>query len=249
MIPNHTEERRKVLFDQRNNVSIIQSAKRYGAEATTFQTMERIVLFSLSCFFHDHTVDQHTYMHQGLKFTGHWEKSNRPMTSAEIKQKIATIPADVLHWMLGNGGNLLPAGYGWDGKHTNSELVRAGKIKQLIIGEGDFKNITSEVIDTITEDVLVTPNSYLMQNWDEAIEFENEIYPDGRTENSQIFIFGQTNDVSVYIPVDSDIYDFKLDPVYDRMVVVVTKFIRSDNYPNYGVSLKLYKRKIDNVSM
>lgn len=248
MIPNHTEERRKVLFDQRNNVSIIQSAKRYGVEATTFQSMERIVFFSLSCFFHDGVVDEHSLMYQGFKFTGQWEKSNRPMTTMEIKQKIEAIPEDVLHWMLGHGGNLLPAGYGWDGKHTNSELVRAGKIKQLIIGDGDFKNITNEIIDTITEDVLVTPNSYLMQNWDDAIEFEKEIYPDGRNENSQIFIFGQNKDVSVYIPVDSDIYSFQLAQEYDRMVVVVTKFIHSDNYPNYGVSLKLYKRKIDHVS-
>lgn len=248
MIPNHTEERRKVLFDQRNNVSIVQSAKRYGAEATTFQSIERIVFYSLSCFPNDNQLDQFAHFHLGLKFTGHWEKTNTPMTGVEIAEMLTKIPEDITHWLMGNGPNLLPAGYGWDGKHTNSELVRAGKIKQLIIGNGDFKNITNEIIDTITEDVLVTPNSHLMQHWDQALSFTDLIYPDGRNENSQIFVFAQNNDVSVHIPVDNNIYSIDIHENYDRCIVVVTKYFHSDNYPNYGVSLKLYQRNKDETA-
>lgn len=248
MIPNHTEERRKVLFDQRNNVSIVQSAKRYGPEATTYQGIERIVAFSLSCFPHDPANDAESYFYHDKKFIGVWEKSGKPMQPNEIAEKLSEIPEDILYWLLGHGPNLLPAGYGWDGKHTNIELVRAGKIKQLIIGDGKFENITTEIIDTITEDVLVTPNTHLMQNWENAIPFTDEIYPGGRNENSQIFVFGQNDDISVYLPMESDVYNFQLPEEYNRCIVVITKFLHSDNYPNYGVSLKLYERKIDETS-
>lgn len=248
MIPNHTEERRCVLFDQQNAVSIVQSAKRYGLEATTYQSMERIVNFSLTALAYDVNPEDNSLLHQGRKFIGRWEKTGTPMSADEIQMKLEAIPQDVVHWLMGNGNNLLPAGYGWDGKHTNIELARAGKIKQLIIGEKNFINITNEVIDEITADILVTPNSNLMQDWNEAIPFTDVIYPTARNEDSKIFVFAQNDEVSVYIPVDSGIYNFTLDEQYDRCVIVVTKFFHSENYPNYGASLNLYKRKIDNDS-
>lgn len=248
LIANHTEERRKVLFDLRDNASIVQSAKRYGLEATTFQSQERMVVYSLTALKHDRVLDTNTYFHQGLKFIGTWERNNKPMTSQEIADKLKVIPADILHWMLGNGPNLLPAGYGWDGKHTNIELVRSNKIKQLIIGESDFKNITNEVIDIIAESVLVSPTHTLMQDWEKAIPFVNEIYPQSRNEDSKLFVFAQNDEVSVRVPMDDDTFSFTLDERYDRCIVIVTKYFHSSNYPNYGASLELYKRKINDNS-
>lgn len=245
LVPNHTELHRKVLFDIRNNVSIVQSARRYGLEATTNQFMDRMVYFSITALRHDRTIDANAYMHHGIKFIGTWERSDKAMTTAEIKEKLSLIPADIVHWLLGNGSNLLPAGYGWDGKHTNIELVRFNKIKQMIIGENDFKNITNEVIDIIAESVLVSPSNILMMDWDKAIPFTKEIYPQTRNHDSKLFVFAQNDECSVRVDMEDDTFSFELDERYDRCIVVVTKYLTSASHPNYGASIELYKRKIE----
>ncbi len=252
-VQNHIGNKRKVLFDIRNAVGIVSSAKRYGPEATTFQSLERNIVFSLTAEKYDKVINQNSFVENGIKFTGHWQRSDRQMTSSEIKWKLMHIAPEIKAYLMGEGSPLLPAGFGWDGKHTNIELARANRIKQLIIGETRFENITSEIIDIITEDAFVTPSKELNLDWDKAIEFDDKIYPLAGNENSQLFIFLQNDDVSTRLDIDEaekakDIFSIQPDAKYNRVVVIVTKYITSPNYPNYGISLELYKRRVKNDS-
>ena len=240
--PNFDGHYRRVLFDSRNNVTVVQSARRHGSLATTFQSNERNVNYILRSCPSDKIIDGKTYIQQGVKFEGHWINGS-PMSSVIIKGKLEKIPKDILAFLLGEGNGLLPAGYGWDGIHTNFELTRVGKIKQLIIGDSNFKNITQEVIDVITESIMGAKTEHLMMDWKNPLPFTNTIYPQPRNPDSKLFVFAQNDEVSIRIDVDDDATSFEIPQIYDRCVVVVTKFILSTDYPNHGASIELYKRK------
>lgn len=245
MVANYTRSRRKVFFDAKNAVSIVRSARRYGNEATTFQAVERTVDYSLTVVPFDKILTQRSFVEDGLKYVGNWERTSCQMTSEEIKTKLELLPGEIRDYLKGKCNGLLPAGYGWDGKHTNVELARAARIKQLIIGDADFKNITTEVIDIITEDAFITPSGHLTMDWDKSIEFLDRIWPQLRNPDSKLFVFAQNKDISVRLDLndETELASITIDPIYDRVVVIVTKFIVTEGYPNHGISLELYKRK------
>ena len=241
--PNFDGHYRRVLFDSRDNVTVVQSARLHGSLATTFQSNERNVNYILRSSPSDKVIDGKTYTQQGVKFEGHWINGS-PMVSRIIKEKLEKIPKDILAFLLGEGNGLLPAGYGWDGIHTNFELTRIGKIKQLIIGDSDFKNITQEVIDVITESIMGGKPEHLMMDWKNSRPFTNHIYPQPLNQDSKLFVFAQNDEVSVRIDIDANADYFEIPQIYNRCVVVVTKFISSTDYPNHGASIELYERKV-----
>lgn len=246
LIPNYDGQIRRVLFDSRNIATAVQSANRYGPSATTYQLEERSLAYTLSSSKNVKIVNPYVFISDGVNFSGTWANGNA-MTSSDIRGKLGLIAKELYQYLIWQGNGLLPAGYGWDGKHTNFELLKAGRVKQLIIGENDFKDITNEDIDSIAESVMTSKNENLMLDWKEAIPFSENIFPQPRNHDSQLFVFYQNDSVSVKVDC-GDILNqnhLSLSPPkeYDRVVVIVTKFNTSPRYPNFGASIELFKRK------
>ena len=244
--PNFDGTCRRCLFDHKDNVTVVQSAKRQGPLATTFQSNERNVSYTLKATLKDRVIDSRSYIHEGVKFEGEWLNGS-PMSCGIIKDKITKIPIDVLEYLMGKGNGLLPAGYGWDGIHTNFELTRVGKIKQLIIGQSVFKNITQETIDVITKSIMGAKNENLMMDWNKALPFSKAIYPQTMNTDSKLFVFAQNNDLSVMLDIEDDVASIEIPLEYNRCVVVVTKYLSSTTHPSYGASVELYERNVENV--
>lgn len=248
LISNYDGQIRRILFDIRNVATAVQSANRYGPKATTYQLEERCLYYTLCSSKDSKIINPYVYVSDGIHFTGTWS-DGKSMTANDIKIKLSLIAKDLYAYLIWQGNGLLPAGYGWDGKHTNFELSKAGKVKQLIIGENDFKNITNEDIDIIAESVMTSKNENLMLDWKEALPFTERIFPQPRNVDSQLFVFYQNDTTSIKINCEDIVNQNHLSisppKEFNRVVVIVTKFNVSTRYPNFGASIELYERKLD----
>ena len=99
--PNYDGHYRKVLFDVSNNVTVVQSAKRHGNMATTYQSSERNVNYSLrsSPLDRTKTLDDKSFVFKGVKFEGFWTDGGA-MYSSLIRKKLELIPKEILAFLL-----------------------------------------------------------------------------------------------------------------------------------------------------
>ena len=170
---------------------------------------------------------------------------------------LLSIPEEVKNYLFGfnpanSHYNLIPAGYGWDGKHTNIELIRSNRVKQLLIGEYEWRGIDETLIDRICSESLFTPNRLINTRWDKACSYKpgEKIFLTKGNEDSEIFIIGQTKDLSELIDLplietDEGVKYFIPDERFPRHISVVTNVLHKTGHPNYGVKIRLYERIVN----
>ena len=180
--------------------------------------------------------------------------NNKKLIAEEIHYLLRQIPNPVYQYLLGYNKpnhyyNLIPEGYGWDGKHTNIELVRANKIKQILIGNYEWRGIDETLINKICDETPFTPNRLINTSWDKAYRYQDgeKIFLKKTNSDSEIFIIGQNNELSELLDISlatstDGVKFFIPDKRYHRYVCVVTNILTQNGHPNYGVTIKLYER-------
>ena len=170
---------------------------------------------------------------------------------------LLSIPEEVKDYLFGfnpanNHYNLIPAGYGWDGKHTNIELIRSNRVKQLLIGEYEWRGIDETLINRICNESLFTPNRLINTRWDKAHGYSpgEKIFLTKGNEDSEVFIIGQTKDLSELIDLplfetNEGVKYFIPDERFSRHISVVTNVLHKTGHPNYGVKIRLYERIVN----
>ena len=180
---------------------------------------------------------------------------DRIVNGHDIALRLSLIAAPVRAYLLGHNKpnayyNLMPSGYGWDGKVTNIELVRASKVKQLLIGEYMWKGFDEEFVNKICNKALFTTSSLITTSWHKArpINDDQDIHLGKLNPDSEIFIIGQNEEMSELLnpPISYDADGqkvFKPLDTYNRYITIVTNvLISKTGHPNYGVKIKLYER-------
>jgi hypothetical protein len=174
-----------------------------------------------------------------------------------LSRILLSIPEEVKDYLFGfnpanSHYNLIPAGYGWDGKHTNIELIRSNRVKQLLIGEYEWRGIDETLIDRICNESLFTPNRLINTQWDKACGYEpgEKIFLTKGNEDSEVFIIGQTKDLSelINLPLietNEGAKYFIPDERFPRHISVVTNVLHKAGHPNYGVKIRLYERIVN----
>ncbi len=174
-----------------------------------------------------------------------------------LSRILLSIPEAVKDYLFGfnpanSHYNLIPAGYGWDGKHTNIELIRSNRVKQLLIGQYEWRGIEETLIDRICNEALFTPNRLINTQWEKAYHYHSgeKIFLTKGNEDSEVFIIGQTDDLSelVNLPL-GEVSDgakyFVPDDRFNRYISVVTNVLEKAGHPNYGVKIRLYERIVN----
>ena len=143
--------------------------------------------------------------------------------------------------------NLLPKGYGWDGNHCNLELVKANKVKQLLIGYYKWEGMSEEFIQRICDMVLYSPTGMIQCSWDKAtkIDMDEYVYISKYRPEHEIFVIGQNDEVSQLLSnqaVIDGVSIFKPLEAFKRYVVV-TLNVLENHLKNelYGVKIRLYE--------
>lgn len=177
--------------------------------------------------------------------------------SLTLSKILLSIPEEVKDYLFGfnpanSHYNLIPAGYGWDGKHANIELIRSNRVKQLLIGEYEWRGIDETLIDRICNESLFTPNRLINTQWDKAHGYESgeKIFLTKGNEDSEVFIIGQTKDLSelINLPLvetNEGVKYFIPDERFSRHISVVTNVLHKTGHPNYGVKIRLYERIVN----
>lgn len=185
---------------------------------------------------------------------GEYPKAVDGFTLSKI---LHAIPEEVKDYLLGfnpanSHYNLIPAGYGWDGKHTNIELIRSSRVKQLLIGQYEWRGIDETLINRICNESLFTPNRLINTQWDKAHGYEpgEKIFLTKGNEDSEVFIIGQTKDLSelINLPLvetNEGVKYFIPDERFYRYISVVTNVLHKTGHPNYGVKIRLYERIVN----
>lgn len=177
-----------------------------------------------------------------------------PLGAREIGDVLNVIPSPVKDYLLalnppGERFNLVPDGYGWDGKHSNSELIRANKVKSLLIGEYEWKGFDNSLVEMICSEALFTPSKSIVTDWRKAILFNpgDVLIVGGVNPNTKVYVFGQTPELSELLTVSLGIDDnycltYTPDNNFDRFVIVSTAMIKKPEKADYGVRVKLYEK-------
>lgn len=193
-------------------------------------------------------------------FCEYIHQPDRRVAGDEVQTIFSKIPVEIQKYLLAFNPydaryNLLPEGYGWDGRHTSIEIERANKVKQLLIGEYEWKDIDDDLIERIYQKTLFTPANMLMLSWDKAFKFKDDdiLYLGLTRSDSETIIIGQTKDLSQRIEVDSvptdkQTFSFKPPKEWDRFIGITTNILAKGDSEHYGIRLRLFQRSKDDVT-
>lgn len=290
LITNHSRYQRQVVFDNKHQVTMIQSARRNPPGCTTYQIAEKNAAYKLTTTFLTNNNEpmsvsqiKDIVLTKGIenfkepkwsnthnscvtkgyedfkiqicyeRFDGFPEKVDGLM----LDKILLSIPEEVKNYLFGFNPansyyNLIPAGYGWDGKHTNIELIRSNRVKQLLIGQYEWRGMDDTFIDRICNESLFTPNHLINTLWEKAETYKDDekIFISKGKPNSEIFIIGQTDELSelLHLPIQDEndgVVYFVPNERFNRHVVITTNILSKHSQPSYGVKIKLYKRSLN----
>lgn len=190
------------------------------------------------------TIVRHDYINPDTK----------PLEPRELEALLDLIPLPVKAYLLamntqGERFNLIPDGYGWDGKHSNSELIRANKVKNLLIGEYEWKGFDESLVETICSEALFTPAKHTTTDWHKAVQYNegDPLFIGNVNPNTKVHVFAQTHEMSELLTVslgndENGYLIYTPDSRYSRYVIVSTAMLYRPDKGDYGVRVKLYER-------
>lgn len=183
-----------------------------------------------------------------INFQIHVYQPHGNISANLIKDWLNQIPKEVFEYLKGlneRGANynLMPAGFGWDGKHTHLDLFYVHRMRQLLIGTWRW-DIDRKVIDHLSEQYMYSPKHNVADDWKKAVFLDGveKIQVPEMGNQSELYVFFQNDKHSYHeTKINKYLKSFNIPEGYDRCVMAVTNQ-STNSSRQHGLAVTLIKK-------
>lgn len=177
LMANHTPDKRAVILNKYGAVAPVISATRHKTSdgrieiKTTYQDLERAQFVIMTEMVRGEMILKVCrYSTRDESFINIIDRPD--MDQFERTQVLKTVSPTILNWLhnlrAGDNDNFLPAGFGWDGIYTDTEIHKGQRVRNLLIGIGERENMEADWIKSIIELAIPTSGRFIQTDWDSA---------------------------------------------------------------------------------